>query len=149
MGLVVGAHGGRSRRTLVATVSTTRSVVEAAGACFNSRDFDGLDELVAEDLVNHAGGPQGREGWKQIWRVIIASFPDAAAETRAVIVEGDRAAVHMILKGTHVASAMPLLDGVAPTNKHIEWVFIHLFRVERGRIVEHSAVRDDRAGSCN
>jgi predicted ester cyclase len=122
---------------------TTRDVVEAAGACFNSRDFDGLDVLVADYLVNHAGGPQGREGWKQIWRAIIASFPDAVAETRMVIVEDDRAAVHMILKGTHQASAMPLLEGLAPTNKYIEWEFIHLFRLEHGRIVEHSAVRDD------
>jgi hypothetical protein len=93
----------------------TRAVVEAAGACFNSRDYDGLDAVVAVDMANKAAGPQGREGWKQVWEAIVTCFPDATAETKAVIVERDRAAVHMTITGTHEASVMPLLDGLDPT----------------------------------
>jgi hypothetical protein len=31
-------------------------------------------------------GPQGREGWKQVWEAIITCFPDATAETKAIVV---------------------------------------------------------------
>lgn len=121
----------------------TRAVVETAGACFNSRDYDGLDAVVAVDMANKAAGPQGREGWKQVWEAIVTCFPDATAETKTIIVEGDRAAVHMTITGTHEASVMPLLDGLDPTGRRIEWEFVHLFRVQDSLIVEHAAVRDD------
>jgi predicted ester cyclase len=49
----------------------------------------------------------------------------------------------MTIAGTHEASVMPLLDGLEPTGRRIEWEFVHLFRVQDGLIVEHSAVRDD------
>lgn len=121
----------------------TRSIVEGAGACFNSRDFDGLDQFVGADMVNHAAGPQGLEGWKQTWQAILSCFPDAQAETRVVLVDGEQAAVPMTLTGTHEGSGMPLLAGIEPTQRRIEWEFIHLFRVQGGKIVEHRAVRDD------
>jgi predicted ester cyclase len=121
----------------------TRAVVEAAGECFNAREYEGLDAVVAADMVNNAADPQGREGWKQVWKAIVTCFPDATAGTKAIVVEGDTAAVHMTITGTHEASAMPLLDGLEPAGRHIEWEFVHLFRVQAGLIVEHSAVRDD------
>jgi len=85
-------------------------------------------------MVNNAAGPQGREGWKQVWRAIVTCFPDATAETKAIVVEGDTAAVHMTITGTHEASVMPLLEGLAPTGRRIEWEFVHLFRVQDGLI---------------
>ena len=38
---------------------------------------------------------------------------------------------------------MPLLAGTAPTGVEVSWTFIHIWRVENGRIVEHWACRDD------
>jgi lactoylglutathione lyase len=108
----------------------TRAVVEALDECFNSRNYDGLDDLVAEDMVNHAAGPQGREGWKAIWRAVVTCFPDVVSQTRAIIVDGDRAAVHLVLSGTHRASAMPLLEGIAPTGARVE-LGIHASRQAR------------------
>jgi lactoylglutathione lyase len=121
----------------------TRAVVEGAGECFNARDFDALDRFVDPDMVNHAAGPQGLEGWKQVWRMILACFPDARAETHAVLVDGDEAAVHMSIVGTHEGSDMPLLAGVTPSGRRVRWEFIHLFRLYDGKIAEHRAVRDD------
>ena len=53
----------------------TRAIVEAAGECFNTRDYEGLDAVVAVDMVNNAAGPQGREGWKQVWGRLSPAFP--------------------------------------------------------------------------
>ena len=121
----------------------TRAAVEGAGECFNSRDFDRLDQFVHPEMVNHAAGPQGLQGWKQVWQAILTCFPDARAETHAVLVDGEQAAVHMSIEGTHEGSDMPLLAGLEPSGRRIRWEFIHLFRVRDGKIVEHRAVRDD------
>ena len=38
---------------------------------------------------------------------------------------------------------MPLLAGTEPTGVEVSWTFIHIWRVEDDRIVEHWACRDD------
>jgi lactoylglutathione lyase len=124
-------------------MSDVRDVMDRLEACFNTRQLEDMNEFVAESLVNHAAGPQGREGWKQTWRSIFTCFPDAITETHSVLVDGDNAAVHVTIVGTHEASAMPLLAGVEPSHKQVRWEFIHLFKVLDGLIVEHRAVRDD------
>lgn len=111
------------------------------------RQHDGddavLDELVAEDMVNHAAGPQGREGLREIRRIIEADLGPVTAEHHHLVAEGDLVAHHMTMRGTHVGSSMPLLAGVAPTGCPVEWTFMHLWRVADGRVVEHWACRDD------
>jgi lactoylglutathione lyase len=124
-------------------MSDVRAVMAKVETCFNSRRLDDLDDIVDESMVNHAAGPQGREGWKQVWRSIFACFPDAVTETHAVLVDGEAAAVHATIVGTHEASVMPLLDGIEPSHKRVRWEFIHLMKVADGVIVEHRACRDD------
>ena len=38
---------------------------------------------------------------------------------------------------------MPLLQGVPPTGRPVSWTFVHIWRVEDGKVVEHWACRDD------
>jgi ketosteroid isomerase-like protein len=47
-----------------------KEVVEEMYRRQDAGDPTVLDDLVAEDLVNHAAGPQGREGLKRILRTI-------------------------------------------------------------------------------
>lgn len=124
-------------------MNDVRGVMDKVETCFNSRQLDDLDGIVADSMVNHAAGPQGREGWKQVWRSIYTCFPDAVSETHSVLIDGDAAAVHVTIVGTHEASAMPLLNGMSPSHRQVRWEFIHLFKVVDGLIVEHRAVRDD------
>ena len=84
--------------------------------------------------------PKAEKGGR---RAVVTCFPDVVSQTRAIIVDGDRAAVHLVLSGTHRASAMPLLEGIAPTGARVDWEFMHLVKLDRGVIIEHSAVRDD------
>ena len=102
-----------------------------------------LDDLVAADMVNHAAGPQGREGLKQILRTIDADLGPTAVEQHHLIGEGDLVAQHLTLRGTHRASTMPLLGGTTASGRPVAWTFIHIWRVVDGKIVEHWAVRDD------
>lgn len=106
-------------------------------------DDTALDDLVAEGMVNHAAGPQGREGLKAILRTLEHDLGPVTVEPHHLIGEGDLVAQHVTLHGTHRASTMPLLTGTAVAGRPAAWTFIHVWRVADGRIVEHWACRDD------
>jgi lactoylglutathione lyase len=103
----------------------------------------GFLDLVADDMVNHAAGPQGREGLRDILRTLDHDLGPVTLEQHHLLGEGDLVAQHLTLHGTHRASTMPLLAGVPVSGRHCEWTFIHLWRVADGMIVEHWACRDD------
>jgi lactoylglutathione lyase len=105
-------------------------------------DESALD-LIAADMVNHAAGPQGREGLRQILRTIDADLGPVSLEQHHLVGEGDIVAQHLTLHGTHRGSTMPLLAGTEASGRPVTWTFIHIWRVVDGIIVEHWACRDD------
>ena len=102
-----------------------------------------LDDLVAEDMVNHAVGLQGRSGLARILSIIDHDLGPITVEQHHLVGDGDIVAQHLTLHGTHRASTMPLLAGVSPSGRPAAWTFIHIWRVANGMIVEHWACRDD------
>jgi len=106
-------------------------------------DDTALDELVAADMINHAAGPQGRDGLERILATIDHDLGPVRVEQHHLIGDGDLVAQHLTIHGTHRASTMPLLAGLAVSEQPVTWTFIHIWRVEHGRIVEHWACRDD------
>jgi predicted ester cyclase len=102
-----------------------------------------LDDLVAEDMVNHAAGPQGRDGLKLILSTIEHDLGPVTVEQHHLIGDGDLVAQHVTLHGTHRASTMPLLADAPVSGRPTSWRFIHIWRVADGMIVEHWACRDD------
>jgi predicted ester cyclase len=114
-----------------------------------------IDELVAENLVNHAAGvdvggtftdsgPQGREGWKQILATIVNDLgEEITVDHHHLIAEGEFVVDHMTMHGRHQASTMPLLAGTEATAAPVAWTYIHIWRVVDGIVVEHWACRDD------
>jgi predicted ester cyclase/catechol 2,3-dioxygenase-like lactoylglutathione lyase family enzyme len=121
---------------------TTRDVVEAFTRGHREGDRSVLD-LAAVDLVNHAAGPQGREGLRRILDIIETDLGPTELEQHHLVVEGDLIVQHVTLHGTHRASTMPLLTGLPVTGRPVAWRFIHLWRVADGMLVEHWACRDD------
>jgi len=128
-----------------------KEVVEELFRRVVARDDAAIDELVAEDLVNHAAGgeddlrgPQGREGWKQILATLIHDLgEDITVDHHHVIAEGDYVVDHMTLHGRHRASTMGLLEGARVTGAPVAWTYMHIWRVVDGKVVEHWACRDD------
>ncbi len=99
--------------------------------------------LVAEDLVQHAAGPQGREGLRRTLATLDHDLDHPTARIHRVVAQDDLVVVHLTMEGRHVASTMPLLADLPPTGSAIAWDFIHIWRVADGSIVEHWACRDD------
>ncbi len=102
-----------------------------------------FDDLVAPDFVNHAAGPQGRDGWRATFDHLHRDLADVRTERHHLVVDRDLVALHMTLHARHVGSTMPLLAGVPVTGTQVAWEFQHLFRIESGLIAEHWACRDD------
>jgi predicted ester cyclase len=123
--------------------STAKEVIEEMLRRQQTGDDAVLDDLVAEDMVNHAAGPQGRDGLKQILSTIDHDLGPVAVEQHHLFGEGDLVTQHLTLHGTHRASTMPLLADTPVTGRPTAWNFIHIWRVSGGQIVEHWACRDD------
>ncbi len=124
------------------TGSSAKAVVEEMFRRQQAGDPTALD-LVAEDMVNHAAGPQGRDGLDLILRTIDEDLGPVTLEQHHLVAEGDLVAQHLTLHGVHRASTMPLLADAHVAGRAITWTFIHLWRVVDGMIVEHWACRDD------
>jgi predicted ester cyclase len=120
-----------------------RAIVEELLRRQQSGDDPFLDDLVAEDMVNHAAGPQGRSGLARILRMIDHDLGPVTIEQHHLIGDGDVVSQHLTLHGNHRDSTMPLLADVRPSGRPIAWMFIHIWRVAGGMIVEHWACRDD------
>ena len=112
----------------------SRRVVEEA---FAEGNVDVIDELVAEDFVNHdtsapPGLPPGREGLKELVRFYQTAFPDAQVVVDDQIAEGDRVVTRYTARGTHQGD----FAGLPPTGRQITSSGISIDRIEGGKIVE-------------
>jgi predicted ester cyclase len=123
-------------------MSAAKAVVEEMFRRQQAGDPTSLD-LVAPDMVNHAAGPQGRDGLDLILRTIDEDLGPVTLEQHHLLGEGDLVAQHVTLHGVHRASTMPLLADAPVSGRPVTWTFIHLWRVADGMIVEHWACRDD------
>jgi lactoylglutathione lyase len=121
---------------------TPAETVLAFQEALQRRDDSAFD-LVALDFVQHAAGPQGREGLRQTLATLDGDLDHPTATVHRVVAQDDLVVVHLTLHGRHVASSMPLLAALPPTGSAIAWDFIHIWRVADGSIVEHWACRDD------
>ena len=98
-------------------------------------DLGVMDELVADDFVDHSalpGTPPGREGAKAFVHVFHAGFPDLSLTNEDIIGEGDKVVHRYVLRGTHQGEFM----GIPPTGNRVEVHGIDELRVSGGKIVE-------------
>jgi predicted ester cyclase len=110
---------------------------------FNGRDLAVLDELFADDYVNHGalpGTPPGPAGQAAVLQRLWSAFPDARFTIEHLARDGDTVICIGTMSGTHEGE----LFEIAGSGKSIQWHQCHITRVDdSGRAVEHRAIRDD------
>jgi lactoylglutathione lyase len=124
-------------------VPKAADIVREVFSRLGSGDQSVLDELVAEDYVNHAATPQGREGWRQTIQHVNNDIRRTGVEVHHLFGDDEFVCMHMTINGVHEASTMPLLAGVPVSNREVAWRYIHIFRIADGQLAEHWAARDD------
>jgi steroid delta-isomerase-like uncharacterized protein len=123
------------------TVDENKEIVRRLEAIWDG-DLDIVDELVAEDFLNHnplvPDAPPGPEGFKQNVSALQAAFPNIEFTTEDVIAEGDKVVFRAVGHGTHEGELM----GVDPTGREVELAGIVIFRIDGGQVVERWALFD-------
>jgi steroid delta-isomerase-like uncharacterized protein len=109
---------------------------------YNDQNFDILDELVAEDVVNHSATDEhkhGIEGFRHVMEWGATLMPDGRYELLDMIAEGDKVGCRVLVSGTQEGEVF----GIPPTGKSFTAEHVHWHRVSGGKLVERWAVRDD------
>lgn len=103
----------------------------------NEHNVDGVSHLFDPGFVHHLRGPlpPGFEGLRQVGIMMNGAFPDVVVTEEDLIASGDKVVERSSAAATHKGPHM----GPPPTNKRIQWSEIHIYRLAKGRIVEHWA----------
>ena len=107
---------------------------------FNRRDYDGLDDVMSADFVDHHPGlvdVARLDAYKRNLAAVIAAT-EMVARIDDIVATGDKAFTRITLTGRHVGEFF----GVPPTGNRLEWVTHELWRAENGKMVERWAVDD-------
>ncbi len=118
---------------------------------FNTGDYEVLERIHSDTCRNHAPGPFDLSEWPTEGRTfgvaeirgtiewIRSNQPDVHVDVEHVLVDRDQVVAWVRATGTPTGAGGP----IPPTGKPLNFAQAHRFRMERGRIVEHWAVRDD------
>ena len=111
----------------------------------NQGNMDLVDEIVAEDFVDHGGFPglphEGREAIRALFGASHTGFTGFHMTVDDMFGEGEEVVARIRVSGTHTGE----FGGIPPTNKSIEVNAIDIFEFRDGEITQSWAVAD-RAG---
>jgi steroid delta-isomerase-like uncharacterized protein len=108
----------------------------------NAGDIAGFGDLVADDFIEHQGGP-GFPGTKQgtldFFRAMLDAFPDMHMSVEDLIADGAKTVARARVTGTHQGDFM----GVPPTGSSVDVQLIDIMRFDgAGQVCEHWGVAD-------
>jgi predicted ester cyclase len=116
---------------------------------FNRGNLSACDETVAEDYLEHAIAPFGRDEpgavhgpshMREVAEWLRAQFPDLTMTVEQIAADGDLVAALVRSEGTNLG---PLNGFIPPTGRRFSSRQSHWFRVEDGKLAEHWATRED------
>ena len=106
-------------------------------AVFNNKKVELLDELVANDVIDHNkiifAQPKGPGSMAEGVRMLLVAFPDLYATVERLVGEEDYVAAQVRMTGNNTG---PYPRVPEPTRRHTEWESMVLFRMEDGKIAE-------------
>ena len=115
-----------------------RQFVEEA---INKKNLDAIDELVAEDFVEHVPFPgqgPGREGLRQVLATFLSAFPDIRWTLEEQIAEGEKVVSRFTMAGTHRGDFL----GIPPTGKSVNIWGVVIDVVRNGKFAESRIIMD-------
>jgi len=115
-----------------------RQFVEEA---INKKNLDAIDELVAEDFVEHVPFPgqgPGREGLRQVLAAFLSAFPDIRWTLEEQIAEGEKVVSRFTMTGTHRGDFL----GIPPTGKSVNIWGVVIDVVRDGKFAESRIIMD-------
>ncbi len=125
------------------TVSeANKDIVRRYQEIYNRNQLEDLHEVLDPNWTTNGWPevmPQTFEAAKELYQMLLASWPDLEYLTLDLIAEGDKVVQHWKARGTFKGE----IFGLQPTGEVTEADGISIFRIAGGKIVEHVAFADD------
>ena len=123
-----------------------RTVQRLFDEVWNGRRFDVIEELYAPayvvDYRPYSPIREGSDAVREMVERAWATFPDYHEELLSIVVEGDRAAVHLRISGTQDGAWGP----IPPTGQRVEFEEMLLLTFDAdGRVVHQRGIVDNLA----
>jgi steroid delta-isomerase-like uncharacterized protein len=101
---------------------------------FSNAGFPGsLDDFIAPDYMGHLGATtMDRHELERLERQFAAAFPDAHHTIHDLIAEGDRVVLRTTAHATHLGE----FEGIARTDRSVEFTGLVVYRIDNGKIAE-------------
>lgn len=122
---------------------SAKEVVLAVEKAWAANKLDELDQYFADSFKPETTIPQlppGLEGAKMAHGMAMQSFPDRKVEVVEVVEDGTKVCVRQRVTGTN-KGGFPAF-GVPANNKKIDFQWISIYEVRRGKIVDHHSIND-------
>ena len=107
-------------------------------------NLDAMDELVAEDYIDHSPPPfpfaPGREGLKEAFRLFWDATP-GRHDIEDQIAEGDKVVTRLTAYGKHDGD----LPGIARTGNDLKMTAVVIHRIADGKLAEKWSDKDELA----
>jgi steroid delta-isomerase-like uncharacterized protein len=107
----------------------------------NKKNVDAVDQLVAEDFVEHVPFPgqgPGREGLKHVISTFLSAFPDIQWILEEQIAEGQKVVSRFTMTGTHYGEFL----GIPPTGRSVKVWGVVIDVVKDGKFAESRIIMD-------
>jgi steroid delta-isomerase-like uncharacterized protein len=112
---------------------------------FNQARYDVIDDLVADDFIEHEQLPPGISAGKDAPRELVtmmrSAFPDFRASVEEVLQDGNKVITRLRFSGTHQGEFM----GIAPSGGRFDVPAIDIVEFRDGKAVAHWGVTDTAA----
>ncbi|MBK7384401.1 MAG: ester cyclase [Flavobacteriales bacterium] len=104
---------------------------------FNTGNMEGLDALVAADMIDHNPDPmatmKGLDGLKEMMGMYRTAFPDIKETVERITSDGDMVYAHYHMTGTNTGPMGPM----PATGKAMDVMGMDIVRFADGKAVEH------------
>ena len=119
------------------TQMEARALIEADNDAFNAHDLERIARDSAADVEVSAPGDvklKGPQAVKEYYQGWLTAFPDAKAEVKNLIAQGNTVVIEGEFTGTHGGTLKTPMGDVPATGLKVKGQYVQIFDVDRGLI---------------
>jgi steroid delta-isomerase-like uncharacterized protein len=134
-------HRKKSKEVSVSAETNKTVVRRLVHEAQSKGDLAVVDELVAEDFIDHTpfpGVPPTRAGVRMLFGYLRTAFPDLQVKIHEQIADDDKVVTRKSFEGTHRGEFM----GVSATGRAVSFEVIDILTLRNSQIVEHRVMFD-------
>jgi predicted ester cyclase len=135
--LLLASCGGPAADPKAEVTAKNKEAMQKINEMFMSGNTDGIENYVADNVVEHNPDPMikstGIQYLKDAIKTYKAGYPDMKFNILSLVAEGDMAVMHFNMTGTNTGQ----MGDYPPTNKAVDVNGVDIVRFENGKGVEH------------